>query len=511
MNNPEPRAQYLNVVLRQIERSALRIPQFQRDFVWVQRDVLDLLESIRNGYPIGSILTWRIDSERNYFSGFRTDPFPEPDPDLAAYEVVLDGAQRLSTLYGCLRSASSEGIYAVVYDLRTEVFLASPELARQEPWHIPMSALFDSRRFLEIQGKIAGLADSDVLLHRAVSLFSTFQEYQLAIVALASDALEEVVEVFRRINSTGTPLSPVDFVRALTWTSKFDLEETFDDLELRYEGTPLEEISDDFLIKCLAVTVGLSTDARNMLRLKSFADRQGALDSEVADMRKALDRMAEFLIRLGIQRSTEIPYEVQAIVLFALMHFDAAVTHDEIETWFWESTFAEEHQGKPESYVSRLVRLIRDGDPLPALAVRRPVDPELFAHRVRRAGTAIATGFDLLLRVSGARSLLTGAGVSGGGGVHGLLYPRAVLEEATGVTYSSGPLLGNLVLLTAEDAVAWRGLTLSEAYAECERRTGDAAAIWESQGLCAPKDDQPVTEVLSERSRRLLSRVGLPR
>ena len=75
MENPEPRSQYLNAVLRQIERTAFRIPRFQREFVWGQRDILDLLESIENGYPIGSILTWRVEGSDDYFSGFRTSPF----------------------------------------------------------------------------------------------------------------------------------------------------------------------------------------------------------------------------------------------------------------------------------------------------------------------------------------------------------------------------------------------------------------------------------------------------
>src|SRR3954454_6809178 len=105
MENPEPRAQYLNVVLRQIDKTALRIPRFQRHFVWGERDVLDLLGSIENGYPIGSILTWRVDRDSNYFSGFRADPFPRVGnaDDVGSFEVILDGVQRLSSLYGCLR------------------------------------------------------------------------------------------------------------------------------------------------------------------------------------------------------------------------------------------------------------------------------------------------------------------------------------------------------------------------------------------------------------------------
>ncbi len=214
MDNPEPRAQYLNVVLRQIARTALRIPRFQRHFVWDERDVIELLGSIQRGYPIGSVLTWRVEASDEYFSGFRHDPFPEADDALATFEVVLDGAQRLSSLYGCLRNAAASPIYRVVFDTRNQSFHHAS--AHVDPWQIPMDALFDSRRFLEVQATISTLADSEDLLPRALDLYSTFQDYQIPIIAISNAVLEDVVEVFRRVNSSGTPLSSVDFVRALT-------------------------------------------------------------------------------------------------------------------------------------------------------------------------------------------------------------------------------------------------------------------------------------------------------
>ncbi|MCK1286593.1 DUF262 domain-containing protein [Bradyrhizobium sp. 44] len=33
----------------------------QRDFVWEEKQVLELLESVYRGFPIGSILLWRVD------------------------------------------------------------------------------------------------------------------------------------------------------------------------------------------------------------------------------------------------------------------------------------------------------------------------------------------------------------------------------------------------------------------------------------------------------------------
>jgi hypothetical protein len=256
----------------------------------------------------------------------------------------------------------------------------------------------------------------------------------------------------------------------------------------------------------LAISADLSLDARDILQLKRLADREGALGAEIAAMREALDRMAGFLEHLQIKGMHEVPYEVQRLLLFGLLHYRVEVTDAALEDWFWRSTFAEEHQSKPESYVSRLVREMRSGDGEPALEVRKPIEADLLARRVRRGRTAVATGFDLLLRRSGARSLLSGEPVPTGEGLHGLVFSR----DELGGTVDSPQVLANLVLLAPDDADAWKGLrrasSLSDLYSECEARTGRAEEIWDTQGLILQLDARP-DDLLAERSRALLARV----
>jgi len=45
-------------IIREIEKGVLRIPQFQREFVWDKPKVMKLLESIYLEYPIGSFFFW---------------------------------------------------------------------------------------------------------------------------------------------------------------------------------------------------------------------------------------------------------------------------------------------------------------------------------------------------------------------------------------------------------------------------------------------------------------------
>ena len=56
---PAPEVQHLPTLLRRVQAGEIRVPAFQRDYVWTEKQIIELLESIYNGYPIGSLLFWQ--------------------------------------------------------------------------------------------------------------------------------------------------------------------------------------------------------------------------------------------------------------------------------------------------------------------------------------------------------------------------------------------------------------------------------------------------------------------
>src|SRR5262245_12449511 len=95
---PAPEVQYLPAIFRRIQRGDIRMPAFQRGFVWKAGQVLELLESIYRGYPIGSILLWRVEAPILRVEDPKNSFFPANDDSYPAH-FILDGFQRLSTLY----------------------------------------------------------------------------------------------------------------------------------------------------------------------------------------------------------------------------------------------------------------------------------------------------------------------------------------------------------------------------------------------------------------------------
>jgi hypothetical protein len=126
---PEPQVSHISELANRILTGDILLPKFQRDFVWDKRQIIDLLDSIANGYPIGSVLLWRsreqLRSERN-IADLQIAPTQVDYP----VNYLLDGQQRLSTICGALywKGGIADSRWNIVYDLRDKKFIHSDSL-----------------------------------------------------------------------------------------------------------------------------------------------------------------------------------------------------------------------------------------------------------------------------------------------------------------------------------------------------------------------------------------------
>ena len=80
-----------------IEREVIALPDLQRPFVWEDTKVRDLLDSLFLGFPVGTLVLWHTstDKDARALGGDR--------PGLRATTLVIDGQQRLTSLYAVMR------------------------------------------------------------------------------------------------------------------------------------------------------------------------------------------------------------------------------------------------------------------------------------------------------------------------------------------------------------------------------------------------------------------------
>src|SRR3989338_8930949 len=119
---PEPVSISFTNLIRDIENGMIKIPNFQREFVWPIKKTINLLDSISKGYPIGSFLIWETNERLLDLRNIGDMPLPEtPEGNVVKY--VLDGQQRITSLFACMKEVHiDQKPYHLFYDLEKKIF-----------------------------------------------------------------------------------------------------------------------------------------------------------------------------------------------------------------------------------------------------------------------------------------------------------------------------------------------------------------------------------------------------
>lgn len=90
--------------LRNIHEARLQLPDFQRGWVWSDQAIRSLVASIANGYPVGALLTLETGGAVQFKPRLLEGV---PDVDVRPEELLLDGQQRMTSLYQALRGSQA--------------------------------------------------------------------------------------------------------------------------------------------------------------------------------------------------------------------------------------------------------------------------------------------------------------------------------------------------------------------------------------------------------------------
>jgi hypothetical protein len=454
---PKAEPERLSRLVERVNAGEIKIPKFQRGFVWQRPAVLELLESVLQGYPIGSLLFWRTDqklkSERD-IQGFSLPPTADKYPT----NYVLDGQQRLTTIYGVLsyRGTSNQPhILSVVYDLRAK------ELKHREPTDgpacLPMNVMFDFAKFNQFQQSLTSLEDGEALNAEALRVNETFREYQVPVVTLTERTLAEVCPIFERINSTGTKLTVYDLMVAATYSEEFDLNEEVRALVGAFDAKSFE-LDGNSILRTLCALRGTSVKRKAILALRELSHDE--LKSCLTVTRHGLERAIDFLrTEVGVVSSDFLPYEAQLTVLSKVLSVRKEPLTSEqraaLRSWFWLSSFHERYRGASDNVLDgdteRCEKFLAGGAHFIPL---KKVDLEDLKGKDFRKGTAITHAYVALLASSRPLGLRDGAPIDVEGSLawenqrefhH--IFPRAYLASCSDELKKRQSDIANIVLL----------------------------------------------------------------
>ncbi|MEQ3538901.1 DUF262 domain-containing protein [Pseudonocardia tropica] len=209
----------LGTILDQIDAGSMLLPEFQRGYVWNRDQVRGLMRSLYLGYPVGALLVWETEGD--------AQPVRGGGSTAGQKQLLLDGQQRVTTLYGLIRGQAPsffEGDPAAFTGLRfnveDETFqFHAPIKMKDDPRWVDVTALFGdgigpTAQALNENPDTATRFYGEYLPRIQKLLNIANRDFHIEQITGADKTVDVVVDIFNRVNSGGTKLSKGDLALA---------------------------------------------------------------------------------------------------------------------------------------------------------------------------------------------------------------------------------------------------------------------------------------------------------
>ncbi len=406
-------------LLQELRKGIIVIPRFQRPLVWDDQQRLELMESIYAGLPIGSLLVWRTHEQG--LQTYRLRGTVEENKRTAEQrQYLLDGHQRVTTLFSALgpgllprvlsvdeagdardliadEDDDDSDICPICFDLDKREFTLVPNRSRCSPpaWLLPLSILFDDLRMYEFQENLARKTKDETrraaLVNRTRNLHKTFYDYSIPIVPIIADDLDLVTKSFERVNRSGTLLSEVHMVSALTYVKGFDLNERVQAIRQELGEVGWQDLEEKMILNVCKARLDIDIYGKN---IEVLAGELKETPSLLDDAQRAIVVAANFLAeQCGVLGPQTLPYSYHVVLLAdVLWRHKSNEKHlaQPLAKWFWLTAYGEYFASMSSSRIRSALehlRLVAEGnvDPQPPDLASEITPLERFDFRTARS------------------------------------------------------------------------------------------------------------------------------
>ena len=454
----------LESLLSQIDSGSMLLPEFQRGYVWNRDQVRGLLRSLYLGYPVGGLLVWETE----------TSPEDVRGTDIAVGNrtLLLDGQQRLTTLYGVVRGRPPkffEGdpntFLGLRFSVEDETFeFYSPAKMKGDPTWIDVTRLFQEeglKPFID-EFSVPEYKDkfSDYLKRLSELSNILKREFHLEKIVGKDKTTDVVVDIFNRVNSGGTKLSKGDLALAKISAKAPELRNKMRDDLVTWEDNGYHFTLDWLLRNVNAVATGRS----QFLHLD---------DVHINDFEKALEQSTKYInailnliaSRLGLDHDRVLMGRFALPVLALYLHqhggkFPTKADADKALYWYIHVGLWGRFAGSTESMLAQDYEILRKSDldgVIQEVERTRGGSLKISADdfKVNTMGSRFYPLLYLLTRVGAGKDLLTGVELQKSllGNLSSLqvhhIFPKKVLRDA-GYKRTEINAVANFCFLTQE-------------------------------------------------------------
>ncbi|MFD2412351.1 GmrSD restriction endonuclease domain-containing protein [Paenibacillus rhizoplanae] len=410
-------------VIEKITSGEIRIPAFQRGYVWSSEQVSYLLDSIYKGFPIGTILLWRTRERLKVERDLGNYTLPDPRKDYPI-DYVLDGQQRLTSLFSVFQTDltpnQNEEWLDIYFDFTSRDVIQESKFVPLKPQefdptrYFPMNCLFDSVKYR----KAAEGLDAETIIV-IDKLQERFKETLIPIQIMETEDKHHVAIVFERINRFGTQLDTFQLLSAWSWSTDFDLQDEFSQLAEEIEPFGFGDLSfdKDLQLKCCSGVISGDTAPAAIINLKGEEVR-----NNFTKIKNGIKSSIDFLQKeLNIYSLKSMPYPAMIVALtrFFATEKDNGVLYTEkqrrqLVRWFWRSCFSRRYSsGVTDAHKADLRAMdeLRKNQDYDIASFDCSVNASFFLSNQFNVNTVNTKTFITMLAHRGPRSFISGAKV----------------------------------------------------------------------------------------------------
>lgn len=363
---------FLGRLLEELVQGKIRIPRFQRPFVWGQTDMLRLLDSVARGYPIGGVLL--CETSRSLVSHDHVGPIRVGPAPSGQVRLVLDGEQRLATLAGCLMlgeedNARTESVdWEVYYDLVAEQFVTKSRWTNWtwERYLFPVRSLLLTSRYIEATRNLSSHygGRDPALMEAADELASAFRNYQVLVTTVQNVDVSTLGDIFARVHTAGRRMSVDQMVSALTYREgEFHLEGALDLLASDLERRGFGGLDRSLLLRSIFLALGWDAFPSNWSAMVADEGVRRRLPEALKDATRAIHAALDFLAEEGVSSDRLLPYGMQLVLLGETMRScpnPSREARELLRRWFWLTSLTSWFNGVSASLMMRMLEELQE-------------------------------------------------------------------------------------------------------------------------------------------------------
>ncbi|HYV91506.1 MAG TPA: DUF262 domain-containing protein [Chitinophagales bacterium] len=334
------------------------IPDIQRQYVWNKQRVCALMDSIFRDYPIGISLVWTAPYSQiiNIRPNNRTI-IPPFNTRLKKSDLIIDGQQRLSTLYGVLfgvepkPDANSDINFNELYfdchkKEEKRFFFSKRDL--QGGGNIQLKALLTtSPSLLRSRLKLNNWEASE-----AEKCYNTFHKYKFYLLAFEGLGYDDAKEIFIRINSGGLKVSRADtlFARASNVDLRDHMLSAKRGLKYGYDNISVDALQASLGLAYGATKIGNLGFNYFLKKIEKSKKNNKEFEKKWKHLQYGYKEAVDFLVNhLNLTKLELLPSQniYSMLSYFFYLNQSRAKPNQirELKKWFWHTACGERYSG----------------------------------------------------------------------------------------------------------------------------------------------------------------------